>query len=37
VHERGELAAALVESLLQTIGQQVRQYERVYGARMVSG
>ena len=36
VHERAVLAAALVESLLQTIGQQVPQYQRSYGGRVVT-
>ena len=36
VHERAVLAAALVDSLLQTIGQQVPQYQRMYGAHRVT-
>jgi hypothetical protein len=36
VHERAVLAAALVDSLLQTIDQQVPQYQRTYGARVVT-
>jgi signal transduction histidine kinase len=37
VHERAVLAAALVDSLFQTIRQQTPQYERLYGGRGVSG
>jgi signal transduction histidine kinase/CheY-like chemotaxis protein len=36
VHERAVLAAALVDSLFQTLGQQQPQYQRTYGARVVS-
>jgi len=36
VHERAVLAAALVDSLLQTIEQQVPQYQRTYSARVVT-
>src|SRR5207302_5211771 len=36
VHERGVLAAALVDSLFQTVAQQVPQDEVRFGARVVS-
>jgi signal transduction histidine kinase len=36
VHERGVLAAALVDGLFQTVTQQVPQDSRFYGARTVS-
>jgi two-component system, sensor histidine kinase and response regulator len=36
VHERAVLAAALVGSLLQTIDQQIPQYQRLYGSRVVT-
>ena len=36
VHERGVLAAALVDGLFQTVTQQVPQDARLYGARTVS-
>ncbi|HEY2161915.1 MAG TPA: ATP-binding protein [Solirubrobacteraceae bacterium] len=35
VHERGVLAAALVDSLFQTVQQQVPQDARIYGTRTV--
>jgi signal transduction histidine kinase len=37
VHERGVLAAALVDGLFQTVQQQIPQDIRLYGARTVSG
>jgi two-component system, sensor histidine kinase and response regulator len=36
VHERAVLAAALVDSLLQTVGQQAPHYQRIYGTRVVT-
>jgi hypothetical protein len=36
VHERAVLAAALVDSLFQTVAQEVPQDEREFGARVVS-
>jgi signal transduction histidine kinase len=36
VHERGVLAAALIDSLFSTAAQQIPQDERYYGARVVS-
>jgi hypothetical protein len=36
VHERGVLAAALVDGLFQTVTQQIPQDARLYGARTVS-
>ncbi|HEV3128657.1 MAG TPA: ATP-binding protein [Solirubrobacteraceae bacterium] len=36
VHERGVLAAALIDSLFGTVVQQIPQDERLYGARVVS-
>jgi signal transduction histidine kinase len=36
VHERGVLAAALVDGLFQTVQQQIPQDIRLYGARTVS-
>jgi signal transduction histidine kinase len=36
VHERGVLAAALIDSLFQTVGQQVPQDQKRYGARAVT-
>ncbi len=36
VHERSVLAAALIESLLQSSGQQAGQFETQYGSRSVS-
>ncbi len=36
VHERGVLAAALVDGLFQTVTQQVPQDSKIYGARTVS-
>ncbi len=37
VHERGVLAAALIDSLFQTVQQQIPQYARLYGAAVVPG
>jgi signal transduction histidine kinase len=36
VHERGVLAAALIDSLFQTVQQEVPRDERKYGTRIVS-
>jgi signal transduction histidine kinase len=36
VHERGVLAAALIDSLVSSVEQQGRQYERSYGTPSVS-
>jgi signal transduction histidine kinase len=36
VHERGVLAAALIDSLFQTTAQQVPTYQRLYGGAVVS-
>src|SRR5437763_16115150 len=36
VHERAVLAAALIDSLFGTVGQQIPQDEHLYGARVVS-
>ena len=36
VHERAVLAAALIDSLFQSVGQQIPQYERTYGTAVVS-
>jgi signal transduction histidine kinase len=36
VHERAKLAAALIDSLFQTVQQQAPEYRRDYGARVVS-
>jgi signal transduction histidine kinase len=36
VHERAVLAAALIDSLFQTVGQQVPQDARTYGTRIVN-
>lgn len=37
VHERSDLAAALIGALLQSAGQQATQYSRRYGGPVVSG
>jgi len=36
VHDRAVLAAALIDSLFQSVQQQVPQYKRDYGARVVT-
>jgi two-component system, sensor histidine kinase and response regulator len=36
MHQRAELAGALVESLFQTIAQEIPQYQRLYGTRTVT-
>ena len=36
LHQRAELAGALVESLFQTIAQQIPQYQRLYGTQTVT-
>jgi signal transduction histidine kinase len=36
VHERGVLAAALIDSLFQTVGQQLPTDQHLYGARVVT-
>jgi signal transduction histidine kinase len=36
VHERGVLAAALIDSLFQTVQQEIPQYQRMYGTATVS-
>jgi two-component system sensor histidine kinase/response regulator len=36
MHQRAVLAGALVESLFQTVEQQIPRYERLFGARHVS-
>jgi signal transduction histidine kinase len=36
VHERGRLAAALIDSLFQSVEQQIPQDQRTYGARTVT-
>ncbi len=36
VHERGVLAAALIDSLFQSVEQQVPRDQQIYGARVVS-
>ncbi len=36
VHERAVLAGALIDSLFQTVQQQIPQYQQRYGARTVS-
>jgi two-component system, sensor histidine kinase and response regulator len=36
MHERAVLAGALVESLFQTVAQQIPQYQRLYGTQIVT-